>query len=166
MQILNHAKYATLSPRLLAYVAEVCRKLFCRMTASQIMHHESVTTTILHRREDLQAELVIGHPNGLKWPGEHRHPNVDSVEVAVFNNLGFTRNGQVVTAPDFIVHDMLCVRLEPTDWHGIPFMPLGFSLISVQQWLNGMAPSSVGLDWEGDPVSPGHAEQQKHHVTA
>lgn len=126
-----------------------------------ILHHESVTTMVIHRDRQFQTELVIGHPKAIKWDGEHRHPNVDSVEIALFNCINFTRNKLIVAVPDLVINGMACVNLKPTDWHGVPYMEEGFSLLSVQMWLNNTIPSSVGLDWEGKPTSQGHAQQLK-----
>lgn len=132
--------------------------------------HESVTTLTLYRKAPYQVELVILHPNRPAWPGEHRHPNVDTYEVAWFNTLNLTKNGKIVAGPELNVPVQIgpgifvhveCVRLLPSDWHGAQGMPAGSCLLSVQRWLNGVAPTSVGMDWEGEPTTEGHAELLK-----
>jgi hypothetical protein len=110
---------------------------------------------------------VILLPNSPAWPGEHRHPNVDSYEVAWFNTVNFTKNGKICNGPELLVpveptpgrFGMAgCVRLLPTDWHGTNQLPEGGALISVQHWLNEVEPTSVGMDWIGEPTTPGHAK--------
>ena len=140
-----------------------------------LIAHESVVTLTLFRVMQYQVELVILLPNAPAWPGEHRHPDVDSYEVAIDedNASNFTRNGQDVSMPDLVVpvdlgtdnngiplvKKCLCVRLKPTDWHGTkPLGAKGGVLISVQKWRDGVKPTSVGKNWEGEPVVAGHGE--------
>lgn len=129
--------------------------------------HESVLTLTLFRNPPFQVELVILLPGSPAWPGEHRHPNVDSYEVAWFNTVNFTKNGKVQNGPELIVpvrvadtQFTLCgaVRLLPTDFHGTNQLVEGGALISLQHWLNGVEPTSVGNDWIGAPTTPGHAK--------
>jgi hypothetical protein len=133
-----------------------------------LIAHESVVTLTLFRAGEFQVELVMLLPNAKPWPGEHRHPDVDSYEVAIDtdNASSFTRNGKEVTMPDLVVpvevapgevKNMLCVRLTPDDWHGTkPLGAKGGVLFSVQRWLNGVKPTSVGKNWDGQPVVEGH----------
>lgn len=134
-----------------------------------VLWHESVITTTLFRYHQFQVELVVLRGNS-EWPGEHRHPDVDSVEVDLNNSVIFTKNGEKRSTPDFSVPVKLnggslltqchCVRLLPTDLHGIAEVkPGGAMILSVQEWLNGVAPLSVGLNWDGIPVSYGHQAQ-------
>jgi len=148
-----------MSPELQEYTKTVLSAGLWQLSPMDIMHHESVTTMVLHRYGCFQTELVIGHPNAKEWPDEHNHPNVDSVEVSLFNCSGFIRNGAVVNEPDFIVNGRACVILNHNDKHKVPVVKNGFCLLSIQQWLNGKEPTSVGLDWEGEPVSEGHKAQ-------
>jgi len=121
-------------------------------------------TMTLFRHPPYQVELVVLLPNSPAWPGEHRHPNVDSYEVAWYNSVDFTKNGELCNGPELVVpvqiggvvDNRLCVRLLPTDWHGTTPLKKGAALISVQKWLNGVTPTSVGLDWDGEPTTPGH----------
>jgi hypothetical protein len=129
--------------------------------------HESVLTITIFKAPPFQVELVILLPNSPAWPGEHRHPNVDSYEVAWFNSLDFIKNGKICNGPELVIPvpveggftvPAFCVRLRPTDWHGTKPLPMGAALISVQHWLNGVEPTSVGNDWIGEPTTPGHAK--------
>lgn len=129
--------------------------------------HESVLTLTLFRSPPFQVELVVLLPGAAAWPGEHRHPNVDSYEVAWLNTSNFIKNGKAIGDPELWVPVQTspgrftmagAVRLLPTDFHGIPALPAGGALLSVQHWLNGVEPSSVGMDWIGEPTTPGHAK--------
>lgn len=130
--------------------------------------HESVLTLTLFRCPPYQVELVILLPNSPAWPGEHRHPNVDSYEVAWYNSVDFTKNGKLCNGPELVVEvpvagsnhiqSAFCVRLLPTDFHGTTPLKKGAALISVQKWLNGVTPTSVGLDWIGEPTTDGHKQ--------
>lgn len=149
-----------IAPDLLAYA-----KRFIDMRESEyqvpdkpIRVYGSVTTIVLHREGQFQTELVISHPGSPEWPGEHRHPNVDSIEVEIFDCHGLTRNGEFVTKPDLVYEGRYFVHLSPNDYHGSKANVNGISLLSCQKWLNGVEPSSVGLDWDGEPVHEKHAE--------
>lgn len=128
-----------------------------------ILAHQSVTTIVLHRDGQFQTELVIMHPNAPEWPGEHRHPHVESIEGALYDCLGVTKNGAVVTRPDGKLGHIPLVHLAPTDWHRSPSKPHGSALLSFQRWADGYSPTSVGLDWEGEPSHPSHAAQHADH---
>lgn len=41
------------------------------------------------------------------------------------------------------------IRVRPTDWHAALVGTAGDAFLSIQRWLNGVSPSSVGLDWLG-----------------
>lgn len=127
-----------------------------KVPVAPIRNYGPVTTIVLHREGQFQTELVIAHPKNSKWPGEHHHPNVDSIEVEIYNCIGLTRNGVPVTKPDLTFEGMHLVHLAPNDLHGSKQTESGISLLSCQKWLRGIAPSSVGLDWAGTPVADEH----------
>ena len=56
-------------------------------------------------------------------------------------------------------------RVRETDWHGANVMTDGGAFLSIQHWRNGVAPSSVGLDWEGTPVSSEQRALQEQEST-
>lgn len=139
-----------------------------------ILDNQSVLTMCLFRQPPFQVELVVLKPGSAPWPGEHRHPHVDSYEVDLYNNWDFTKNGLDVTQPEFVVPVSLnngffsnarAVRLLPSDWHGARCRPEGAALFSVQQWADGVTPTSVGLDWEGQPVDASHQLQQETYAS-
>lgn len=137
-------------------------------TGTTVMDHSSVATLCLHREGQYQVELVLMKPGSPEWPGEHRHPNVDSYEVAVFYPMPFKKNGLLLSGPELVVTvgaiKCDCVRLFPTDWHGALSPPYGAAILSVQKWQNHIVPTSVGLDWDGEPTTEGHKCQLTHNL--
>ena len=120
-------------------------------------------TITLYRVEDKQVQMILMDPD-IEIP-EHVHPNVDSYEVAL-NGMTFTHSGQElvnyatdqeVTEAGLYMNHGLCVRVKPNDLHGGNSSPDGAVFISVQHWLNGVTPTSVEKDWEGDTLGAAHA---------
>lgn len=102
----------------------------------------------LYRHGPFQVQLFIARPN-VHFP-RHRHPHIDSAEfhLAGFNEFKSERNQWL--GPFLMV--------APTEWHVAESGPEGSSFISIQKWLNGVAPTSVELDWEGDAIDDGHSQ--------
>ncbi len=103
-----------------------------------------VKSAIVHRDPPFQVEFfVVG-----KWEGQidpHRHPDVDSIEVGVAGEpVNFNLNGRIT-----LIGRGVPTRVHPWDWHSVASVPGGASFYSVQKWLNGVPPTSVGLNWEG-----------------
>jgi hypothetical protein len=121
-----------------------------------------VVGTCLYRDGPWQVEMFT-YPASASG-GEivdHRHPNVDSVEVHVVGDIYFRVNGrQIATRQQYEMTDERgrqlaagqSLRIKPRDWHGATIGPRGGTFLSLQHWLNGVEPSSVGLDWEGSPL--------------
>lgn len=123
-----------------------------------------VSSVVLHRDGEFQAELFSSVPTEpVGFFPEHRHPNVDSIEVYLSGQIGFTIRGRRLVTDEQLstpaedgtsrAHGSI-VRIRPTDYHGATVGPLGGSFLSIQRWLNGIQPTSIGLDWEG----PQHIE--------
>lgn len=115
-----------------------------------------VTSVVLHRDAPYQVELFAGPGPGHFPP--HRHPSVDSFEVMLGGDIGFTLRGkrlfseqQLAAVADdgtSIVRGAM-IRVRPGDLHGAEIGPAGGAFLSIQRWLNGVQPTSVGLNWEG-----------------
>lgn len=131
---------------------------------------DELTSMVLYRKGEYQVELFLVKPLNVKMslPGEHRHPNVDSFEYHLSGDLRFSLNGQQLVPTEqcqALNNDgtsWLCgkhlTRIKPTDWHGATIgAKSGGAFLSIQKWLNGVQPTSVGMDWEGKP----HAEKLK-----
>ena len=128
---------------------------------------ENLTSTCIYRHEPFQVEFVTVRPDTYIPP--HTHPNVDSYEVAL-RGIEFYSDGKTVLpmwfankkAPDCnlsIAHYNV-VRVLPESEHSAKAGPEGGCFLSVQQWLNGVEPSAVGMDWKGgSSMGDGHDSQ-------
>jgi hypothetical protein len=136
------------------------------MTKYTVLHHESVTTVLLHRglvnEVNYQTELIMLHPRAEEWPGEHRHPHVNSIEIGLYDASMLTRFGVIQEKGDFSYKGLQCLYLDHTCYHGFVQKRFGAVALSCQEWLD-IEPTSVGLDWEGQPVSEGHKRQQTEY---
>lgn len=154
IDLLDYAKKIADNP--LLYVCPIGRDV-------PTLVHDTVATAVVHREGQFQTEVVVSKPGAPAWPGEHLHPDVDSIEIGVYNTGALTRHGEEVTEADFIYNGFPFVYLDHTCLHGAPYKERGFLILSVQKWLNGVTPSSVGLNWHGEPVHPSHAKQQQEN---
>jgi hypothetical protein len=112
---------------------------------------------VLYRSGQYQVQLFIIKEDAIIKA--HCHPNVDSYEVTVSGKVAFEVNG--FRHEDRALWDH--VRVLPDAMHTAYIGKGGGAFISVQKWLNGVKPSSVGWDWadqEGrtsgsaDPTTP------------
>lgn len=111
---------------------------------ANLYNYGPVKSAIVHRDPPFQVEFfVVGAWTGLIDP--HRHPDVDSIEVGVAGEpVNFNLNGRII-----YLRRGEPVRVRPQDWHSVASVPGGASFYSVQKWLGGLQPTSVGLNWEG-----------------
>lgn len=110
----------------------------------------------VYREGQFQVQLFLVAP--LVDIPDHRHPNVDSYEVAL-TGMEFRHSGEIVLPDEYASapHTTgFCIRVHPQDLHGGTAGPDGGSFLSVQQWLNGVPPTSVGDDWEGKTMGSKH----------
>jgi mannose-6-phosphate isomerase-like protein (cupin superfamily) len=101
----------------------------------------SLSGVVLFRDGCYQVQLFIVKPDSVIEP--HIHPNVDSFEVFIGGDIRFMCNDEWFeqnTIGDSI-------RVYPNSWHGGEFGGKGGCFLSIQKWLNGVSPTSVGDDW-------------------
>ena len=104
----------------------------------------SLSGLVLYRSGQYQVQLFLLQENcEIK---SHCHPNVDSYELAVSGKVAFEVDGN--RHEDRALWD--AVRVYPTDEHTAYIGAGGGAFISVQHWLNGIQPSSVGWDWQDE----------------
>lgn len=125
---------------------------------------EDVTSILLYRRDQFQVQM-FAVPGGTVIP-EHIHPNVDSIEVYVGGNIRFSHSGKYVSpASELFANNGplglaskrgLTVRVRPNDIHGGTFGEGGGVFLSVQHWLNGVAPHCVAADYSGITMGQDH----------
>lgn len=96
---------------------------------------------VLYRQAPYQVQLFIMPP--YSSIEDHIHPNVDSYEVYLGGDIDFRFDGEMYTPEALGTH----IRVRPNCWHGGLFGPRGGSFLSVQKWLNGREPTTVGDDW-------------------
>ena len=111
-----------------------------------IRAYEGVYGITLYRKGPFQAQMfIVKHGAGSP---EHSHPNIDSVEYGIAGADTFTseRNHRI--------HGLICVA--PGEKHTAAADENGGAFISFQKWINGKAPTSVELDWEGAPIDHTH----------
>lgn len=106
-------------------------------------HYGTLLGVVLYRQEPYQVQLFIMPPNSRIEP--HIHPNVDSYEVFVNGDIEFLVGEDCTPVYPKNLGDS--IRIVPTEWHGGNFGERGGCFISVQKWLNGVPPTSVGDDW-------------------
>lgn len=96
---------------------------------------------VLYRQAPYQVQLFIMPPNSSI--DDHIHPNVDSYEVFIGGDIVFRCNGESYKQNTL----GNCIRVEPSSWHGGVFGEQGGCFLSIQKWLNGVPPTTVGHDW-------------------
>lgn len=131
-----------------------------------IMSYGKVVALCLYRQGEFQVELFISTERG-GFPHEHRHPNVDSFECHIAGDIFLTVNGESTASREAVegvrpdgsspIAGFL-VRVRPGDFHGAHEDSEG-AFLSIQRWMNGVTPTSVGLDWWGEPPHELHAQK-------
>jgi len=146
------------------FVDFILQQDFAHISVLESFDYGSVISLVLYRDARWQAEQFILRA-GMGFPRQHRHPDVDSYEFILSTHVPLIVNGVDVSRSAAGMGygnggaSMNCgarYRVDATDWHGVGDVPNGGSFLSLQEWKHGVAPSSVGLNWEGTPVSDAH----------
>lgn len=135
-----------------------------------ITNFGSIVSFVIFRESPFQVELFIVPSAPSSFP-VHCHPNVDAIEFPLSGNSWLQVNGEDVWTQEQI-EQWLDYRLPSRpvpiahdDMHcGGGSTPYAF--LSIQKWLNGVQPSSVGLDWEGETSSVAHAMMWQRYMVA
>jgi hypothetical protein len=124
---------------------------------------DGVRSVTMFREGQFQVQMFIAPPN--KIIPEHTHPNVDSYEVYVGGQIRFSKHGKWCATEDEAnaadVRDLCglrgtAIRVYPQDPHGGVAGPSGSCFLSVQHWLNGVAPTCVANDYTGVVMGEDH----------
>lgn len=111
---------------------------------------------VLYRDGPYQVQLFIVKPNSEIEP--HIHPNVDSYEVFVSGDINFMCDDVWMDQYKFGSY----TRVRENNYHGGKFGKRGGCFLSIQKWLNGVEPTSVGEDWhDNNNNKQGIAVEQK-----
>lgn len=122
-----------------------------------LMFVENACGACMFRHNNLQVEMFLVPPN-TEIP-DHLHPNVDSIEVAVWG-AQLRHSGQVVMSfEDMELSRGWALRVRPGDWHGGKASPQGACFLSFQRWMNEVPPTSVVNDWSGEVLGEKHLQQ-------
>lgn len=130
---------------------------------------EDVRSVLWYRNGQYQIQMFVVPPNYII--PEHTHPNVDSFELYLGGQARFSLNGKFtiteeeITNPDNLglcVKRGSIIRVRPKDVHGGVFGPSGGVFMSIQQWLNGVEPHCVALDYDGVTMGPKHFNKVKN----
>jgi hypothetical protein len=125
---------------------------------------EGVTSSCIYRSGQFQVEFLTVTANTVI--PEHVHPNVDSYEV-VLKGMEFVLNSEVIlpmedeeqrSDSNLSKKHYENVRVLPESLHGGRSGPNGGCFLSVQHWLNGVKPTSVGMDWKGETMGNTHTK--------
>lgn len=149
------------------YLSEGIKNL--RPPNKSVYNYGVVVSNVLFREGPFQVEMFLIPPSTNIVLNEHSHPNVDSFELYLSGEIMFTLEGeQVVNDQDAksVVDGsskMLgtLIRVHPGVKHGAKVGNDGGSFISIQHWLNGVIPTSVGLDWNSSVDGDNYQEAPK-----
>ena len=93
----------------------------------------------------------------------HTHPNVDSFEVYIDGSVKFSHRGrfvfdavETIISEDYTSYSWRMLRVKPADRHGAVVGSRGARFLSIQQWLNGVAPDCVACDYTGPVMDVSH----------
>lgn len=129
---------------------------------------EGVSGVVLWREDDLQVQMFVCEPNTV-IPA-HTHPDVDSYEVHLTGGIDFYINDKMVIpakAANKVKKDgsSRCYgwtnRVHPDTSHSAKAGTQGGAFLSIQHWLNGVKPSSVGDNWHGHTMGNRHNQSIK-----
>lgn len=133
---------------------------------NSIFRTNNASALVLYREGQFQAELYIADA-GQDTP-EHSHPGVKSVIMYLAGEGNTTLNGKAVADPrpffnatnadgtSVLFRKKLFV--DPNSTHGLMTYSNGFAFLSIEQWPDGIAPSSVTLHWKGETTGSVHDE--------
>ena len=138
--------------------------------AGAVSKIENVTAILLYRRGQFQVQM-FAVPEDTIIP-EHSHPNVDSFEVYVGGNIQLSIDGKHCYSPAILFENKgplkLAsrrgdrVRVRPNQVHGAVIGEGGAVFLSVQHWLNGVAPHCVAADYDGVAMGEDHLAKVVH----
>ena len=120
---------------------------------NEFYNYGKVISTIDHRWKNFQVERFIIMP-GVTTARHHTHPNVDSIELAIAGTLEFEVNG--ILSQEILTDMPLGARHAARVGNNMVHAALaknGGAFYSFQKWLNGVKPTSVGLDWKDEQGS-------------
>lgn len=135
---------------LLQFARDFMDRSIATLSMGSIHEFGVINGIVLHRAGQFQVELFIVQ-SGTELPS-HGHPDIDSLEVHLGGDIDFLLEGRSVLR-GAMRNKMRghIIRVLPNQDHGARIGSTGGSFLSIQRWLNGVPPTSVGLNWSGPP---------------
>lgn len=126
-----------------------------------IKQYGPMLSIVLDRQGQFQAEMFLV-PEGVDLLEFHNHPNVDTYELYITGDFIFESNGvQYQSSLELERLNKRNIVWVPSEHiHGALFKTPG-AFISFQYWKNGVAPTSVGEDFEVDHKNENHLKGLK-----
>lgn len=125
-----------------------------------IINFGNIISFVLYRQGQYQIELFIAPFTPSSFTS-HRHPNVNTFEFPLSGDNIVYFDGVPVHSKEEIDlwlsggSNTQPLHIPPSQYHsGTAYTPSAF--LSIQMWLDGVTPTSVGLNWEGEPSSVIH----------
>ncbi|MGL5936903.1 MAG: hypothetical protein ACRCZI_14910 [Cetobacterium sp.] len=119
-----------------------------------ITNFGNIISFVIYRKDQYQVELFIV-PSSPSSFTNHRHPDVDTYEFPLSGDNTLYFDGRPIYTEAQInvwlsgLSKSQPVHISPSQYHsGDARTPYAF--LSIQYWLNGVPPSSVGLNWDGE----------------
>lgn len=104
----------------------------------------------LYRDGQFQVQLFIGVPGS--FAPKHAHPNIDSIDIVIAGRAGF------VSERGEYDKDKRRIHVLPNEMHVTRAGRDGGAFFTIQKWRHGMTPTSVEMDWIGEPIDADHAQ--------
>lgn len=116
----------------------------------------------LYRDDRFQVQLWTLPPGSVV--SDHRHPAIDTWLVRVSGRFDLIINGKSIPLREMPRTQWLQMRtwkmhIAPGDWHGVLTGDTGGSFLSISERLDGAAPASVHLSWDGQPIDAKHQHE-------
>ncbi len=136
-----------------------------RRPVGEVVHYDPATAIVMDRDEQFQVELYT-FPAGVDIPA-HKHPNVESIEIGICGQLLVFLDGKCVQGPFSMERAAVTFmnrgfRIPANIDHYVSLGPPGGAFFSVQKWLNGKIPTSIGDDWAGGRKYSAAHESRAH----
>ena len=122
-----------------------------------IINFGNIISLCLYRHPPFQVELFIV-PHAPSSFTEHRHPDVDVLQFGLSGDAMLLLNRQESYSKSqvqqWLRNELVtpAIRIKPTDMHS-GYGNTRYAFLSIQHWLNNVQPTSVGLNWVGEPSS-------------
>jgi len=120
---------------------------------------------VLYREGCYQAEMYLVRPN--TGSPEHSHPGVENIVMVLGGDIHTTTNGNYTDLSSMYdepaadgtnkLFGVCGTKLTDENTHALHVGDKGGAFISFEKWPQGMTPTSVTINWKGEPVDSSHA---------